>query len=234
MQLAQRLYEGVDIGGETVGLITYMRTDGVQMAAEAIAGAREVIAEDFGKAYVPEAPRLYKTKAKNAQEAHEAIRPTTLARRPDDVARYLDSEFTGGRLFPARVDGLQDLMIQHLEEEVESLTFKLQDPFYIDSISDLVERTMIIRHKERKFGKGCLQQWKREHSQLMKEAEVLLHPYEKMLQHSDFLLSDQPVYSDFLLAGILGNITFHGYVSIPESLPRLRELPDRLEVHLLQ
>ncbi|MBI3446836.1 MAG: type I DNA topoisomerase [Magnetospirillum sp.] len=92
MQLAQRLYEGVDIGGETVGLITYMRTDGVQMAAEAIAGAREVIAEDFGKAYVPEAPRLYKTKAKNAQEAHEAIRPTNLARRPDDVARYLDKD----------------------------------------------------------------------------------------------------------------------------------------------
>ena len=92
MQLAQRLYEGVDIGGETVGLITYMRTDGVQMAAEAIAGARAVIAEDFGKAYVPEAPRLYKTKAKNAQEAHEAIRPTDLARRPEDVARYLDKD----------------------------------------------------------------------------------------------------------------------------------------------
>ena len=92
MQLAQRLYEGVDIGGETVGLITYMRTDGVQMAAEAIAGARAVIAQDFGQAYVPEAPRLYKTKAKNAQEAHEAIRPTDLARRPDDVARYLDKD----------------------------------------------------------------------------------------------------------------------------------------------
>jgi len=92
MQLAQRLYEGVDIGGETVGLITYMRTDGVQMAAEAIAGARAVIAEDFGKAYVPEAPRLYKTKAKNAQEAHEAIRPTDLARRPQDVAQYLDKD----------------------------------------------------------------------------------------------------------------------------------------------
>jgi DNA topoisomerase-1 len=92
MQLAQRLYEGVDIGGETVGLITYMRTDGVQMAAEAIAGARAVIAEDFGKAYVPEAPRLYKTKAKNAQEAHEAIRPTDLARKPEDVARYVDKD----------------------------------------------------------------------------------------------------------------------------------------------
>ncbi|CAA7612890.1 type I DNA topoisomerase [Magnetospirillum sp. SS-4] len=92
MQLAQRLYEGVDIGGETVGLITYMRTDGVQMAAEAIARAREVIGDEFGKAYVPEAPRLYKTKAKNAQEAHEAIRPTDLARKPDDVARYLDKD----------------------------------------------------------------------------------------------------------------------------------------------
>ncbi|OAN48188.1 DNA topoisomerase I [Paramagnetospirillum marisnigri] len=92
MQLAQRLYEGVDIGGETVGLITYMRTDGVQMAAEAIAGARDVIGREFGKAYVPEAPRLYKTKAKNAQEAHEAIRPTDLARKPEDVARYLDKD----------------------------------------------------------------------------------------------------------------------------------------------
>lgn len=92
MQLAQRLYEGVDIGGETVGLITYMRTDGVQMAAEAIAGARAVIAREFGANYVPEAPRLYKTKAKNAQEAHEAIRPTDMARRPEDVARYLDRD----------------------------------------------------------------------------------------------------------------------------------------------
>ena len=92
MQLAQRLYEGVDIGGETVGLITYMRTDGVQMAAEAIAGARDLIAKDFGKDYVPDSPRLYKTKAKNAQEAHECIRPTDMFRRPDEVARYLERD----------------------------------------------------------------------------------------------------------------------------------------------
>lgn len=92
MQLAQRLYEGVDIGGETVGLITYMRTDGVQMAAEAIAAARDLIGKDFGKAYLPDAPRLYKTKAKNAQEAHECIRPTDMFRRPDQVARYLDRD----------------------------------------------------------------------------------------------------------------------------------------------
>ncbi len=92
MQIAQKLYEGVDIGGETVGLITYMRTDGVQIAGEAIAGARKVIGEDYGAKYVPEKPRHYSSKAKNAQEAHEAIRPTELYRRPRDVTRYLDQD----------------------------------------------------------------------------------------------------------------------------------------------
>jgi DNA topoisomerase I len=92
MRIAQRLYEGIDIGGETTGLITYMRTDGVQIAAEAITQARKVIGEDFGKAYVPDTPRQYQAKAKNAQEAHEAIRPTDLSRRPADVRRRLDSD----------------------------------------------------------------------------------------------------------------------------------------------
>jgi DNA topoisomerase-1 len=93
MQAAQRLYEGVDENG---GLITYMRTDGVQAAPEAIAETRMIIADRYGKAYVPEAPRIYKTKAKNAQEAHEAIRPTALSRHPDslrlegDLARLYD------------------------------------------------------------------------------------------------------------------------------------------------
>jgi DNA topoisomerase-1 len=82
MQTAQKLYEGVDIGGETVGLITYMRTDGVQAAPEALDEAREVIGGLYGREYVPDAARIYKTKAKNAQEAHEAIRPTSLARNP--------------------------------------------------------------------------------------------------------------------------------------------------------
>src|SRR5580693_5856580 len=76
MRVAQRLYEGVDIDGETIGLITYMRTDGVEIADEAIAGARRVIGADYGKQYLPPSPRKYQTKAKNAQEAHEAIRPT--------------------------------------------------------------------------------------------------------------------------------------------------------------
>ena len=82
MQAAQRLYEGIDIGGETVGLITYMRTDGVQTAPEALDEARSVIGGLYGRDYVPEKARIYSTKAKNAQEAHEAIRPTSLARNP--------------------------------------------------------------------------------------------------------------------------------------------------------
>ncbi len=92
MQLAQRLYEGVDIGGETVGLITYMRTDGVDLAPEAITAARSVIGREFGEPYVPQAPRKYQVKAKNAQEAHEAIRPTDLARLPRQVARALEPD----------------------------------------------------------------------------------------------------------------------------------------------
>ncbi|HMO28507.1 type I DNA topoisomerase [Enterovirga sp.] len=92
MRLAQRLYEGVEIDGETVGLITYMRTDGVDMAPEAIAAARRVIAKDYGERYRPDVPRRYSAKAKNAQEAHEAVRPTDLGRRPGMVARQLDSD----------------------------------------------------------------------------------------------------------------------------------------------
>src|SRR5690348_1148042 len=92
MRIAQRLYEGIDIGGETTGLITYMRTDGVQIASEAIVQARKVIGEDYGNAYVPETPRQYQTKAKNAQEAHEAIRPTDLSRRPAQMRRRLDAD----------------------------------------------------------------------------------------------------------------------------------------------
>src|SRR5580700_8316663 len=92
MQIAQQLYEGVDVGGETVGLITYMRTDGVQMAGEAIGEARHVIGENYGARYVPEAPRAYSSRAKNAQEAHEAIRPTSFTRRPEQLLRRLEPD----------------------------------------------------------------------------------------------------------------------------------------------
>jgi DNA topoisomerase I len=92
MNIAQRLYEGVDIGGEVTGLITYMRTDGVTIIPEAISAIRGLIEDQYSKRYLPPFIREYKVKAKNAQEAHEAIRPTDARRRPDDVARHLDRD----------------------------------------------------------------------------------------------------------------------------------------------
>ncbi len=92
MRCAQQLYEGVELHGETTGLITYMRTDGVQMAREAMMSIRDHVSETYGADYIPGAPREYTSKAKNAQEAHEAIRPTDVSRTPEQVARYLSGE----------------------------------------------------------------------------------------------------------------------------------------------
>ena len=92
MRTAQSLYEGIDIGGETTGLITYMRTDGVDMAPEAVHDARANIGSQFGDTYVPSSPRMYKSKAKNAQEAHECIRPTAFSRSPDKIRGLNDDQ----------------------------------------------------------------------------------------------------------------------------------------------
>mgnify|MGYP006276131619 FL=1 len=92
MTVAQQLYEGIDLGGETVGLITYMRTDSVTLANEAVAELRDLIAKRFGSHNVPEKPPVYKTKSKNAQEAHEAVRPTSAFRAPDDVKGHLSPD----------------------------------------------------------------------------------------------------------------------------------------------
>ncbi len=92
MTVAQQLYEGIDIGGETVGLITYMRTDSTQLAQEAVAEIRELIASVYGEDNLPAKPRVFKAKSKNAQEAHEAIRPTSVKRLPEQVKPYLSAD----------------------------------------------------------------------------------------------------------------------------------------------
>lgn len=92
MTLAQQLYEGIDIGDGAVGLITYMRTDSVNLAEEAIKEIRETIAKRYGKENLPESPNYYKTKSKSAQEAHEAIRPTASERVPDELAQFLNPD----------------------------------------------------------------------------------------------------------------------------------------------
>jgi DNA topoisomerase-1 len=92
MQIAQQLYEGIELGGESVGLITYMRTDSVTLAREAVEEIRQLIGQRFGQDNVPPQPPQYKTKSKNAQEAHEAVRPTSALRLPEQVKRYLSAD----------------------------------------------------------------------------------------------------------------------------------------------
>ncbi len=92
MRTAQRLFEGVDLGGETVGLITYMRTDSVSLSSEALAATRRLVIDRYGESYAPPQPRQHKTKSKSAQEAHEAIRPTDPFRSPQDMTRHLDDD----------------------------------------------------------------------------------------------------------------------------------------------
>ncbi|MBA8667008.1 type I DNA topoisomerase [Holosporaceae bacterium 'Namur'] len=91
--VAQKLYEGIEIAGEAKGLITYMRTDSVNLSDEAVTDIRGEIEKSFGKNYIPSAARFYKTKSKNAQEAHEAIRPTNITLKPSEIRQYLETDF---------------------------------------------------------------------------------------------------------------------------------------------
>ena len=133
MRVAQRLYEGIDIGGEAVGLITYMRTDGVQIADEAVRAVRGVIEADYGAKYVPHAPRRYETKAKNAQEAHEAVRPTDLTRRPSEAKTFLDAD--QARLY--ELIWLRTVASQMESAELERTT--------VDIIAKVASRTLELR-----------------------------------------------------------------------------------------
>ncbi len=92
MMVAQQLYEGIDLGGESVGLITYMRTDSIHLADEAVADIRKLITIRYGADNVPDTPRVFKTKSKNAQEAHEAIRPTSALKIPDEIKKHLTAD----------------------------------------------------------------------------------------------------------------------------------------------
>ncbi len=128
-----------------------------------------------------------------------------------DVARFVDRMFAGGRLFPERLEGLQAIVIDFLENEVEGRTFRLVDPHYLNAVEDVAARMMIVRHKERKFGRGCVERWRREAAAIRAEADALLARFDTTLRHSPFLFGDAPTYSDFLLFGILGNLTWNGW-----------------------
>ena len=146
-----------------------------------------------------------------------------------DVARYVERKFGGGRLFPARWEGLQRIVIPYIENEVESITFKLVDPLYLREIQDPIEHAMVRRHKERKFGPGCEERWERERPLLQVEAERLLLPFDLTLANRPFLFDDDPVFSDFALFGVMGNLTYHQYNSLPASQRNLADWFERMK-----
>ena len=145
-----------------------------------------------------------------------------------DVAHYIDGEFGDERLFPNRLQGRHELLIRYLEHEVEDVTFRLFDPHYVDTIDDVANRGMLIRHKERKFGRGCIERWRQEHGSLAETAAHLLCPLDSMLHTDPFLFGTEPVFADFLLSGILGNITFSGFNPLPARMQRLAAFQKRM------
>jgi len=135
-----------------------------------------------------------------------------------DVAQYVDRTWCGGRLFPEAIEAAHQCVIEFLENEVEARTFKLVDIHWIPAIADVAHRGMVVRHKERKFGRGCVDAWRRDAAAIRAELDRLLVRFERTLRHQRFLFGDAPVYADFLLFGVLGNLTFNGWnVLSPEQ-----------------
>ncbi len=130
---------------------------------------------------------------------------------PLAVPRFLDRTFCDGTLFPEHCAGLQEIVIAHIENDLEGIGFKLCDPGFLDGIADLGERTMIIRHKERKFGPGCVERWRTEAAALLAEFEAALAPYETRLAHAPYLFGESPVYADYALLGVLENFQYGGH-----------------------
>lgn len=150
-----------------------------------------------------------------------------------DVPRYVDATFAGGRLFPVRLEGLQAIVIDFIESEVEDRTFKLVDPHWLQTIDDVAARGMVIRHKERKYGRGCVEQWRHAAAEIRVEADRLLARFESTLRHSPFLFGDAPVYADFLLLGILGNLTYRNFNQLSTEQAALAAWAEKMKTFRL-
>jgi len=136
-----------------------------------------------------------------------------------EVAHYLDRRYRL-RLFPKGFNGLQLILSRYIENELESAGFKVNDT-YVISTRTLIERTMLIRHKERKFGRGCVREWTSHRRYLCAQFAELLKPMDNMLAASPFLLTDRPSFVDYNLYGVLGNYLFNGKTRLP-NLKHLR------------
>ncbi len=137
-----------------------------------------------------------------------------------DIARHVDAKYGLG-LFPQELEGLQDLVVQYIEGQCEDVAFRLDDAFLLPGIPDVAGRTMALRHKERKFGKGCVDQWRAQAPELLAKLTDLLRPLDTMLSRSPYLLGTQPTFTDFALYGVLGNLTYTGDLQVPAELTNI-------------
>lgn len=142
------------------------------------------------------------------------------------IAKFLDGELEVG-LFPHRWDGVQDLIWRYIDNEVEAVTFKLNDAHFRKFVP-ASEQLPYLRHKERKFGRGCLGQWLAESESLQEQLAQRLLPFEQMLAHRIFLLEDTPRFVDFDLWGMVANYLFSGSYQLPAALPQVRRWYERM------
>ncbi|HOF71919.1 MAG TPA: glutathione S-transferase C-terminal domain-containing protein [Verrucomicrobiota bacterium] len=142
------------------------------------------------------------------------------------IAKYLDAKLRL-RLFPREVEGEQSILWRYIENEVEAVGFKLNDVYWREVVP-AADQAGFVRHKERKFGRGCLEQWRRQRKELLAQFTQRLEPFEKMLWNRPFLLAHEPRFVDFDLFGILGNFLYSGHYRLPSAHPRLRKWHARM------
>jgi len=142
------------------------------------------------------------------------------------IAKYLDQKL-GLDLFPRQFEGLQDILWRYFENDIEGIGFKLNDIYWEEMVPEN-DRLRFLRHKERKFGRGCIEEWRAQQKQLLRELEKKLLPCEEMLLTRDFLLDNQPRFVDFDLFGMLGNFLYSGHYKLPRPHKCLRTWFERM------
>jgi len=142
------------------------------------------------------------------------------------IAKYLDGKFRLG-LFPWELEGVQSLVWQCIEDRVVGIGFKLND-IYWEEVVPRSDQVAFIRHKERKYGRGCLDQWRAQQKELLAQLEQRLVPFEEMLMYRPFLLDQRPRFVDFDLYGILGNFLYSGHYRLPTAHTHLRKWHRRM------
>lgn len=143
------------------------------------------------------------------------------------IAKYLDSKLRLG-LFPWELEGVQSILWRYIENEIECVGFKLNDIYWREMVAPS-EQMQFLRHKERKFGQGCLEAWRRQQKELLLQLEQRLMPFEEMLMFKPFLVAEQPRFVDFDLCGMLANFLYSGHYRLPAAHTRLRQWYGRMK-----